>query len=31
MCDECMMVYDGERFHNEMLPDGYLEYDEDDE
>lgn len=31
MCDECMMVFDGDRFHNELLPDGYLESAEDDE
>lgn len=31
MCDECMMVYDGDRFHSEMLPDGYLDFDEEDE
>lgn len=31
MCDECMMIYDGDRFRNEMLPEDYLNYQEDEE
>lgn len=31
MCDKCAEVYDGDRFHNELLDDDYLDYEEGDD
>lgn len=31
VCDTCAAVFDGENYHNELLPEGYLDKEDDEQ